>query len=402
MSRMELPAYRRTAFGILLERLMESRGFIQILAGPRQVGKTTLARQVLDAVDIPSHYASADDPAGKDRTWLEAQWDFARVRARETRKGGILVLDEAQKIPDWSEIVKLLWDQDAASALNLRVVLLGSAPLLMKRGMADSLAGRFEVIRVAHWTLEEMREAFGWDLDRYLYFGGYPGAAHLVRDRGRWARYILDSIVETSISRDILLMTRVDKPALLRQLFRLGCDYSGQVLSYTKMLGQLQDAGNTTTLAHYLELLGGAGLITGLPRFSGSRVRQRGSSPKLLVLNTALMMASSGLDRRSARGDPNIWGRLVETVVGAHLVNAASGSEIEVFYWRERNREVDYVIRRGRTVVAIEVTSGRKKDTLPGLAAFREAHRPKRVLLVGAQGIPLEEFLGRGVDTWLR
>lgn len=398
-----LPRYRRAQVSILVSRLREPRRFIQILAGPRQAGKTTVAMQALAELDAPSHYASADDPGGRDRAWLETQWDLARLRAGDPGAGGaILILDEVQKIPAWSEIVKRLWDEDTRSRSRLRVVLLGSAPLLMQRGLSESLAGRFEGISVSHWSLAEMREAFGWALDRYLFFGGYPGAAPLVRDRARWARYVNDSLVETSLSRDILLLTRVDKPALLRQLFRLGCDYSGQILSFNKMLGQLQDAGNTTTLAHYLELLQGSGLIAGLRKFSGSLVRQRGSSPKLLVLNTALMTAPAGLDPPSARRDGDFWGRLVESAVGAHLINSSSGTDLEVFYWRERNREIDFVLRRGRTVVAIEVTTARRRETLPGMDAFAQAFSPKRKLLVGGQGIELDEFLGSPAETWLR
>lgn len=395
--------YRRAAFDTLLRRLREPRRFIQVLAGPRQVGKTTLARQALDALDVPTHYASADDPSGRDRAWLEAQWDLGRLRAADGgRRGAVLVLDEAQKISAWSEVVKRLWDEDTANRVALRVVLLGSAPLLVQRGLSESLAGRFELLRVTHWSLAEMRDAFGWKLDQYLVHGGYPGSAPLVRDQARWASYILDSLVETTVSRDLLLLTRVDKPALLRQLFRLACDYSGQVLSYTKMLGQLQDAGNTTTLAHYLDLLAGAGLVCGLEKFSGSRVRQRGSSPKLVVLNTALMTATAGLTRTAARQDRTLWGRLTETAVGAHLVNSSAGTDIEVSYWRERNREVDFVLRRRRTITAIEVTSSRRKDTLPGMDAFAKEFAPRRKLLVGGQGIPLDEFLTRPPEQWLR
>lgn len=396
-------SYRRPAFDTLLRRLREPRRFIQVLAGPRQVGKTTLARQVLDALDVPTHYASADDPSGRDRAWLETQWDLGRLRAAEGgRRGAVLVLDEAQKIPAWSEVVKRLWDEDTATRVPLRVVLLGSAPLLVQRGLSESIAGRFELIRVTHWSFAEMRDAFGWNLDQYLANGGYPGSAPLVRDQARWASYILDSLVETTVSRDILLLTRVDKPALLRQLFRLGCDYSAQVLSYTKMLGQLQDAGNTTTLAHYLDLLAGAGLVCGLEKFSGSKVRQRGSSPKLLVLNTALMTATAGLSRPAARQDRTLWGRLTETAVGAHLVNCCAGTDIEVSYWRERNHEVDFVLKRRLTIVAIEVTSSRRKDTLPGMDAFGKEFAPKRRLLVGGQGIPIDEFLTTSPEQWLR
>ncbi len=395
-------AFRRPIFETLLARVREPRRFIQVLSGPRQTGKTTLARQAMEAAGLAAHYATADEPALRDRAWLDAQWDFGRLRARDAQTGdALLVLDEAQKVADWSSVVKRLWDEDTAAGIRLKVILLGSAPLLVHRGLTESLAGRFELIRVPHWSFSEMRQAFGWSLEEFLYYGGYPGAAALVGDRDRWARYILDSLVETTLSRDILLLTRVDKPALLRQLFRLGCDYSGQVLSYQKMLGQLQDAGNTTTLAHYLDLLAGAGMVTGLQKFSGARVRQRGSSPKLLVLNTALMTAPTSLSLHAAREDRSFWGRLVESAVGGHLVNTAAGTNIEVSYWRDRGREVDFVLRAGKSVTAIEVTSGRPKDTLAGLDAFDRAVRLHRKLLVGGQGVGLEEFLLSPAEAWV-
>ncbi|HPK70699.1 MAG TPA: DUF4143 domain-containing protein, partial [Vicinamibacterales bacterium] len=193
-----------------------------------------------------------------------------------------------------------------------------------------------------------------------------------------------------------------EKPALLRRLFELGCRHSGQILSFTKMLGQLQDAGNTVTLAHYLDLLGGAGMLAGLQKYAGTAVRQRGSSPKLQVLNTALMTAQSGLSPEDARADREFRGRLVESAVGAHLANAAAGGACELFYWRERNREVDFVLRAGRRVVAIEVKSGRAPDAFPGLAAFAASFKPQRTLIVGGDGIPLEEFLSRPVTDWLQ
>ena len=266
MSNPSDPTFEREAGGVLEARLREPRRFIQVIAGPRQVGKTTLARQVLARVDIPVRFASADDPTLRGAAWIAQQWDAARLDARGGR--AILVLDEVQKVPGWSESVKRLWDEDTGAGSGLAVVLLGSAPLLIGQGLTDSLAGRFEVLRLAHWSFGEMRAAFGFSLDDYLYFGGYPGAAPLAADPPRWRRYVLDSLIETTISRDVLLLTRVDKPALLRRVFELGSRYSGQVLSYTKMLGQLQDAGNATTLAHYLDLLAGAGLLVGIPKFA--------------------------------------------------------------------------------------------------------------------------------------
>lgn len=311
------------------------------------------------------------------------------------------MLDEVQKLPGWSETVKRLWDEDTASGLALQVVVLGSAPLLLQRGLSESLAGRFEVLPATHWSYAEMKAAFGFSLEDFLYFGGYPGAASLINDPERWRRYVLDSLVETTLSRDVLLLTRVDKPALLRQLFELGCRYSGQVLSYNKMLGQLQDAGNATTLAHYLGLLSQSGLMCGLQKFAGQAVRSRGSIPKLQVFNTALLSAISPLSPEEARRDAGGWGRLVESAVGAHLVNAAARGDCEVFYWREANREVDFVVRRGQVVVGIEVKSGAVRSALPGLDAFRKAFRPQHVMLVGTEGVTLEEFLTRPATEWL-
>jgi hypothetical protein len=396
-------AFERQQAGTLGARLSEPRRFLQGVAGARQVGKTTLVGQVLSRLDIQSVFVSADEPTVGDTAWLAAQWERGRLAVADAGKAGaVLVLDEVQKIPRWSESVKRLWDEDSRARRPLKVVLLGSAPLLMQQGLTESLAGRFEVVHLPHWSFAEMRAAFGFSLEEYLYFGGYPGAAPLIKDPQRWRRYLLDALIETTISRDVLLMTRVDKPALLRRLFELGCRYSGQVLSYTKMLGQLQDAGNATTLAHYLELLGGAGMLTGLQKYAGKAVRQRGSSPKLQVMNTALMTAQSGLSPNEARADRDFRGRLVESAVGAHLANAAAGGTCDLFYWRERNREVDFVVRAGRTVIAIEVKSGRAPGAFPGLGAFAEAFKPKRTLLVGGNGISLEEFLTKPVEHWLQ
>jgi predicted AAA+ superfamily ATPase len=371
------------------------------VVGPRQVGKTTLVRQVLQAVDLPASYVSADEPALRDRDWLARQWQAARDLV-SGRRGAVLALDEIQKIPGWSETVKRLWDADTASGLPLQVVVLGSAPLLMQRGLGESLAGRFEMLHLPHWSFAEMHAAFGFDWEQYVYFGGYPGAASLIGDPPRWTRYVLDSLVETTISRDVLLLARVDKPALLRRVFEIACRYSGQILSYTKMLGQLQDAGNTVTVAHYLDLLAAAGMVTGLQKFAGDAARSRGSSPKLQVLNTALMSAQSGLSLAEARADGELWGRLVESAVGAHLANAAAAGECALFYWRERNHEVDFVVKAGRRLTAIEVKSGRAPQAHPGSATFATAFKPQRSLLVGGDGVPVEEFLSQPVAHWVK
>jgi predicted AAA+ superfamily ATPase len=397
--------YRRPIYDRILERAHEPRRFIQVLAGPRQVGKTTLARQVMDAIGMPGHLASADAPDPEDIGWIYTQWAIGRQQARMGgRAGALLVLDEVQKVRDWSDVVKQLWDEDTASGTPLRVMLLGSSPLLVRKGLSESLAGRFEVIRVTHWTFAEMRDAFGWDLDTYLFYGGYPGAAPLIKSDDRWGAYILDSIVETNLSRDILLLNRVEKPALLRQLFRLACAYSGQVLSYTKMLGALTDAGNTVTLAHYLELLGGAGMVTGIGKYSGTEVRRRASSPKLLALNTALVTATARTTFARARTDSELRARLVQTAVGAHLWAHAESDELG--YWRDGNHEVDWVVRPGKLLrsgdapMAIEVRTGHPRGN-PGTVAFTRTHRGARSLVVGAGGIPVEDFLSSHPREWL-
>ena len=396
-------AYSRPQSKTLRDRLAEPRRFIHAVTGPRQVGKTTLVQAVTEASGLPVRFASADEPTLRGPEWIAQQWDAARLMVRDSgRAGGVLVLDEIQKIPDWSEAAKRLWDEDSRARLPLKVVLLGSAPLLISRGLTESLAGRYEVLHLPHWSYTEMRGAFGWSLDEYVFYGGYPGAAPLIGEPARWSRYVIDSLIETTLARDVLLLSRVDKPALLRRLFQLGCSYSGQVLSFTKMLGQLQDAGNATTLAHYLDLLAGAGMVTGLQKYAGETVRQRGSSPKLQVLNTALMTAPSGLDLRAARADPELWGRLTESAVGAHLANAAAAGEVSLFYWRDRGQEVDFIVRAGGKLTAIEVKSGRARGAHPGMAAFAAAFKPRRTLLVGTgDGIALEEFLARPVAHWV-
>ncbi len=395
--------YKRSLFSTLRQRIMGPRRFIQVLAGPRQTGKTTLARQLSEDLPFPAHFASADEPTLQDRSWLAQQWDIARLlTGRENHEqSALIIIDEIQKVPAWSETIKRLWDQDTASGLPLRALLVGSSPLLVRHGLTESLAGRFEIIPVPHWSWPEMRDAFGWNLERFAYFGGYPGAAPLIDDEQRWRRYVTDSLIETTVSRDILLLTRVDKPALLRRLFHLGCSYSGQVLSYQKMLGQLQDAGNTVTLAHYLELLQGAGLLAGLPKYSGQQVRQRSSSPKLQVLNTALMTALSHTTFASALADRNYWGRLIESAIGGHLLNSSHNLGIDVYYWLDRNREVDFVLSAGENLTAIEVKSGRQEFALPGMESFAKVFPATRRLLVGTGGIPIGEFLSREVSSWV-
>jgi predicted AAA+ superfamily ATPase len=394
-----------------------------VVAGPRQVGKTFMVRQALHpdqstfvAVDQPppevldpfrSQLATSSTQAetGTPPTaeWLVRQWTQARARARLLSEGKryVLAIDEIQKIPRWSEVVKGLWDADRAENLPLHIVLLGSSPWLMQKGLTESLAGRYEPIRMAHWSYEEMQIAFDFSLDEYIYFGGYPGSAGLIKEETRWRHYVRTALIQPNIQKDILQMTRVDKPALLKALFELGCGaYSGQIIAYDKLRGQLADAGNTTTLAHYLELLSQAGLLSGLSKFAIHAFRKRASSPKLNAHNTALISALAGYSFAEATGDRSYWGRLVESTVGAHLINTAS-EDCQTHYWRESPHEVDFVLTNGRKIVAIEVKSGAKFATPKGLEVFAGKFKEARTLIVGEGGVPLVEFLSRPAEHWL-
>jgi len=396
---MQLPIFKRDITVTIAQRLKENRNFIQVISGPRQVGKTTAIRQVLEEIGVSYHYAAADLPAPPPVEWIGQQWDTGRRKALN-EKSAILILDEIQKISSWSEEVKRLWDEDTRQGIDLKVVLLGSSSLLIQKGLTESLAGRFEVIRLGHWSWKECRDCFNWDIDKFIYFGGYPGAASLIDNEERWAQYVRDSLIETAISKDILLLNRVEKPALLRQLFVLACEYGGQILSYQKLLGQLADAGNTTTLAHYQRLLESAFLIKGLQKWSGGALRRRSSSPKWLPLNTALVTALANKSFQEWRSNPDIWGRLVEVSVGSYLVNEGMKHNIEVYYWKKGNREVDFVIAKGSDLVAIEVKSGKRYTTLPGLELFSKRYKIKSSVLIGMSGIDIKDFFETPILEW--
>lgn len=411
--------FRRKQYQTLIGRLQERPRTLTFVTGPRQTGKTTLIQQVLADVRTPWRFVAVDEPDRRakqrlpevlltsrtevgpnkrDGVWLSRVWEEARDRATGSANGFILALDEVQKVPNWAETVKGLWDADRRAELPLHVVLAGSAPLLMQQGLTESLAGRFETIRLAHWAYSEMAQAFGFDLPRYVYFGGYPGGAEY--DERRWRDYVLDALIAPNIERDILAMQRIEKPALLKQLFELGTEHSGQILAYSKMLGSLQDAGNTTTLARYVGLLRQAGLLVGLDQYRGTQLRRRASPPKWNTLNTALMTALSDYTFEEAQADRSYWGRLVESAVGAHLCNTA-GRELEVCYWRDGPHEVDFVLRGRRRVWGIEVKSGQRRGQLTGLEAFAARFKGARRRLVGADGVPLEEFLSLPATHWL-
>lgn len=385
--------YRRPQFALLKKRIGEERKLIQVLMGPRQVGKTTLVLQLLKSIKTPHYFVSADGVHGSGSHWIQQQWQTARLMFKQKEsKSFLLVIDEIQKIENWSEQIKLLWDEDSRNGLNLKVILLGSSRLLLQQGLTESLTGRFESLYLSHWSFTEMQEAFGWDVIRYVWFGGYPGTATLIEDEFRWKQYVQHALIETSISKDILMLTRVDKPALMKRLFELGCSYSGQVLSYNKMLGQLLDVGNTTTLTHYLQLLNTAGLLSGIEKLAFDPIRRKASSPKFQVYNTALFSSQRYEELNQILNDATAWGRVVESAVGAHLLNHSMSQKFELYYWREGNDEVDFVLKKGTKLVGIEVKSGTTQKA-SGVKAFSKKYPTASLLLVGDSGLPWQEFL---------
>ena len=384
--------YKRAEYQVITERLKEPRKFIQVVMGARQIGKSTVVKQVLQDLNMPYRLFSADNVPATNNAWISDCWAAARS-LKESRgwESVVLVIDEIQKIANWSEAVKKEWDDDTFHGRNIKVLLLGSSRVLLEKGLSESLAGRFEEIRMSHWRYREMQECFGFSLDQYMFYGGYPGAATLIGDEDRFGQYIQSAIIEATINKDILMDTPISKPALLRQTFELGAAYSGELLSLNKMLGSLQDAGNTVTLAGYINLLDESGLLCGLQKFSIDMARRRASIPKLQVYNNALKMVYSPLTFEQAILDRKSWGRIFESAIGAYLVNQAFVHRFEVFYWRERDDEVDFVLRKKGAVVAIEVKSNAEKRT-EGLDKFRKLFHPQTAFIVGDGGISAEDF----------
>ena len=381
------------------ERIEEPRKFIQVIAGPRQVGKTTLVNQVLRQIELAYAVEVADGVDAKDTDWIRRVWDSARTAMLfRKEKEYLLVIDEIQKIANWSEAVKKEWDEDTRKGVNLKVVLLGSSRLLLKKGLTESLAGRYELIRLGHWRYQEMRDAFGFTLDEYVYFGGYPGPAHLIRNERRWKKYVKDSLVAPAIDKDVIMTSNIYKPALMKRLFELGCGYSAEILSLTKLIGQLQDAGNVTTLAGYLEILNQCSLLAALQKYARDDARKYNSIPKYQVYNNALMTAYKGQTFEKDRTDPKVWGRWVESAVGAYLLGMAGELGYQLYYWREGDDEVDFIIANGGESVAIEVKSGRRGMN-SGLPKFVKAFQPKLSFVVGTSGVSLEDFLSSDLDA---
>ncbi|MCD8297411.1 MAG: ATP-binding protein [Prevotella sp.] len=390
--------YKKAEYQVIKSRLEEPRKFIQVVMGARQIGKSTVVKQVLNELSLPYRFFSADHVPTTNSAWITNSWAVTRSYMGSNRlESIILVIDEVQKISNWSEAVKKEWDDDTFYNRNIKVLLLGSSRVMLFKGLSESLTGRFEEIRMTHWSYKEMNECFGFTLDQYLFYGGYPGAATLIEDTDRYKQYIQSAIIDTTINKDILLDCPINKPALLRQTFELGSAYSGNLVSLTKMVGSLQDAGNTSTLAGYLNLLDESGMLCGLQKYSIDFARRRASIPKFQVYNNALKMVYSQLTFQQAILDRKAWGHIFESGIGAYLVSQAFIHRFEVFYWRDRNDEVDYVLRKNGSVIAIEVKSNAEKRT-GGLEKFKALFKPKLALIVGDGGMSAEDFLCMNIN----
>ncbi len=383
--------FRREISRQLQQRLEEPRRFMQIVVGPRQTGKTTAIKQAVNDGDLPYRFVSADNRPSVDAAWLSVEWRQARELARQEGEA-VLVIDEIQKARNWSEAVKQLWDEDSWHDASLKVVLSGSSSLLIQKGLSESLAGRYELLRSTHWSLSEMQESFGYTLEDFLFYGGYPGAAGLRDNEPRWLDYMRDSIIQATISKDILQLEDVRKPALLEALFLLGAQYSGQEISYRKLLGQLDDKGNTETIAHYLHLLSGAGMMSGLQKYDPKPLNRRSSSPRLMLHDPALLSATWEGTLESLREDPSARGHVVETAIGAYLISRGAAQGFEVCWWRDGDFEVDFVVRKEGRLYAIEVKSGQVKET-KGLEEFCCRNPEAIPVIVGDENLSSEDFL---------
>jgi len=388
--------YQRPIVSRIFPRLTAIKTVLHIIIGPRQVGKTTAAQQIAGQWNGPVISVSADGPLPPDHTWIEVHWNRAA-----TQKNSLLIIDEIQKINGWSEAVKALWDRHLQSGNDMVVLLLGSSSLLLQKGVTESLAGRFLLHRFNHWSYSEMKAAFGYSLDEWLFFGGFPGTARFRSDEKLWAQYIRDSLIETVLAKDVLQMQSIAKPSLLRHLFMFAATYPAQIVSYNKMTGQLQDAGNTTTLAHYLKLFDSAFLVSGLEQFKPGGHRKRGSSPKLILWNNALSSAILNIPFEQAREDHTLWGRLLENAVGGHLCSLLQGTLHELYYWRNRDKEVDFVVRSPGKIYAIEVKSSQFEAPY-GMTAFRKLCPDAVPMYIGEGGIPLEEFFKGNAEDYFK
>ena len=339
---------------------------IQVIIGPRQVGKTTTILNYLEQhLKNKAHYVSADQIFHSTPQWVEEQWRFAHQQNK------MLIIDEIQKCENWPEIIKSLWDEFKRKKIELKCVLLGSSSLQIQKGLTESLTGRFQLIYAYHWNYKESHDGYGLNFEQYLKFGGYPGSYQFLNTQN-WESFVKNSIVSTVIEKDILQYSTVKSPTLFKQAFEILISYPAQEISYTKLLGQLQNKGNVELIKYYIRLYEGAFLVRSLEKFSNKKIKIKTSSPKILPMAPCLYFLNI-LDEYSSEER----GHAFELLVGTQLVRTGH----ELYYWREGKYEVDYILKKGKKIWAIEVKSGRNKTT-SGLQKFRDEYPHSSAVLI--------------------
>lgn len=328
----------------------------QILSGPRQVGKTTLLGEIAAEWAGQAIYAPADAPETSLSGWWENLW--SKAERLTVRRMGVLLIDEIQGLPDWSRLLKSKLDYIKRRRIPLHVVVSGSSALQLGLGTRETMAGRFERLRLLHWPARELMQRFqisaGAGVEQVVRFGSYPGAVALLPDYARWRDYIKDSIVEPAIGRDVLMMEAIRKPALLRQVFAVCVGHPAEIISIQKLCGQLTERGALDTVAHYLHILEEACLVAAVPKYSLKVVRQRAAPPKLVILNNALLSVTGAQTPPRAGRDPERWGRWVENACIALAWNAGQNP----CYWRTEPLETDMVLDGSWGRWAVEIKTG--------------------------------------------
>ena len=396
--------YKRAQLSVLESRMAESRRTIHVVMGPRQVGKSTMIDQFVEHTSVPYSLFSADGVGKTNTDWISEKWYEVRTKMMlHGENEHILIIDEIQKIAGWSETVKKEWDQDTRDKRNLKVILLGSSRLLIQKGLEESLEGRYETLKMGYWEWEEMREAFGFTMEQFIYFGGFPGLAPYINDEDRWRRMMEDSIISPILNRDILDIEEIRNPSLLRQVFEIGSMYSAQELSLNKMQGVV-NSGTVPTISSYLRILDETMLVKPLYKYDNSTIKTRNSVPKMQAYNNAFRNSYCQHTFEEAVMNKVEWGRQVESAVGAYLAGRSVIDGFQLLFWRdEKKNECDYVLKKGESLIAIEVKSGHA-DNIEGYLAFKNRFGRNIVnsFIVGPEGLPLEDFFKLNIPSVFR
>ena len=401
MMKTEYSASYTSVLNVMRQRLAEPPpGHVQVLTGPRQVGKTTLLLELAKHWGKRALYIAADTPEASLPGWWEQQWQRAEQLAQD--RGAVLLIDEIQYLAHWSRLLKAGIDRLRRERIALHVVVSGSSSLHIGKGARETMAGRFERLQLLHWSAAELAERFGVSaakaVEQAVQYGSYPGAVSLLSNVNRWRDYVRHSIMEPAVGRDLMMLETIRRPALLRQVFALCTGHPSEIISLQKLCGQLTDKGSLETVAHYLHVLEEAYLVAAIPKYSEKALRQRSAPPKLVVLSNAFLASTSNRPPPQSDTEPERWGRWVENACLAHAWNAGQ----QVCYWRAEPYEVDMVLNGAWGRWAIEVKSGPYGlNDLTGLLEFCRRHRQfSPVVLFNSGDEPVARDTGIRALSW--